>query len=125
MKQRRRVVRARADALHVGQKDKFLGLERLGDCSRDRVGVDVVSLTGPVRTDRGDDGHEALGDKAMDDGRVYGADIADVAELRIASRRGDEPGVLAGKPDGERPMDVDHADDVAVHLADEHHPGDL
>ena len=22
-------------------------------------------------------------------------------------------------------MDVDHADDVAVHLADEHHPGDL
>src|ERR1019366_10350575 len=37
----------------------------------------------------------------------------------------DEPGVLAGKPDGERPMDVDHADDVAVHLADEHHPGDI
>ncbi len=61
----------------------------------------------------------------MDDGRIDGDDIAYIAEPGVASRRGDEPCVLAGQPDGERPMDVDHADDVAVHFADENHPGDL
>ena len=35
------------------------------------------------------------------------------------------PGVLTREADRERSVDVDHADDVAVHLADEHHPGDV
>ena len=38
----------------------------------------------------------------MDDRRVDGDDIADIAELGIAGRGRDEPGVLAGQPDRER-----------------------
>ena len=34
-------------------------------------------------------------------------------------------GVLAGQPDGERTVLVDETDDVAVDLADQHHPHDL
>ena len=38
---------------------------------------------------------------------------------------GEEPGVLAGQPDGERPVAVDEPDQLALHLADEHHPDDV
>ncbi len=61
----------------------------------------------------------------MDDGRVDGYDIADIAELGIAGRGRDEACVLAGEPDREGPMNVDRPDDVTVDLADEHHPRDV
>ena len=37
----------------------------------------------------------------------------------------DEPGVLARHADGERAVHVDGGHDLAVDLADEHHPGDV
>ena len=94
MEQSRRVGRVRADARHVGEEHEFLGPEPLGDRSRHRVGVDVVRLAGTVRADRGDDGHEALGEKVMNDRRVDGENVADVAQLRVAGSRRDEPRVL-------------------------------
>ena len=38
---------------------------------------------------------------------------------------GEQAGVLAGEPDGERAVLVDQADQLALHLADEHHPDDV
>ena len=61
----------------------------------------------------------------MQDRRVDGDDVADVAELGVAGGGGDETGVLTREADRDRSVDVDDADDVAVHLADEHHPGDV
>ena len=56
---------------------------------------------------------------------VHGGDVADEAELGVAGAGDDEPGVLARQPDGERAVDVDAGDDVAVDLADEDHAGDV
>ena len=52
-------------------------------------------------------------------------DVADEAEVGVRAVASDEPGVLAAQPDGERAVHVDRRDDVAVDLADEHHPGDV
>ena len=56
------------------------------------------------------------------------ADLADVDRLAVDDRRpalgGEQAGVLAGQADRERAVVVDQVDDVAVDLADEHHPHD-
>ena len=38
---------------------------------------------------------------------------------------GEQAGVLAGEADRERAVLVDQADQLALHLADEHHPDDV
>ena len=43
----------------------------------------------------------------------------------VRRSRGEQATVLAGQPDRERAVVVDQPDDVAVDLADEHHPDDL
>ena len=64
-----------------------------------------------------------------------GLDLDDVADqpevdplavdLEVVRLGGEQVGVLAGEPDRERPVRVDQADDLALHLADEHHPHDV
>ena len=51
--------------------------------------------------------------------------VAHEAEVGVAHVGGDQAGVLAGQPDGQRAVHVDGRHDVAVHLADQHHPGDV
>ena len=44
---------------------------------------------------------------------------------RSRRRGADEPGVLAGHPDGQRAVDVDGRHQLRVHLTDEDHAGDV
>ena len=46
-------------------------------------------------------------------------------EGRVAGVGPDQAGVLARHADGQRAVDVDGGDDVAVDLADQHHAGDV
>ncbi len=51
--------------------------------------------------------------------------LPDEAEVDVARRGRDQVGVLAGHPHRQRAVHVDGRDDVAVDLADEHHPRDV
>ena len=44
---------------------------------------------------------------------------------RVGGLGGEQPGVLAGEADGERSVLVDQADQLALDLADQHHPDDV
>ena len=59
-------------------------------------------------------------------------DLADQAEVDLlavddggGALGGEQAGVLAGQPDRERAVLVEQADELALHLADEHHPDDV
>ena len=61
----------------------------------------------------------------LEDRGVDAADVADEAEAGVALLDRDEPGVLAGQPDGVGAVPVEGGDDLAVHLADEGHADDV
>ena len=107
------------------RKIELLGLQRLGQRAGHRVGVDVVGLARLVGADGGHDRDQPLGQQPFEHGGVDDRHVADEAEVGVARRGRDEVGVLARQPDGERPVHVDGRDDVAVHLADQHHAGDV
>ena len=59
-------------------------------------------------------------------------DLADQAEVDllavddgVGGLGGEQAGVLAGEPDGDAAVLVDQPDQLALHLADEHHPDDV
>ena len=89
-------------ALDVGEVDELLGAERLGDRAGHRVGVDVVGLPGGVGADGGHHRDEVLGQEPLEDGRVDRVDVADEAEVGVASLGHDQPGVLARQAHGQR-----------------------
>ena len=120
-----RVADVAAEALDVGEVDQLLGIQRLGDGAGDDVGVDVVRLALVVGADGGDDRDELVGQEALEEAGVDGVDVADEAELGVAGRRLDQPGVLAADADGVVAVEVDGRDELRVDLADEHHPGDV
>ncbi len=113
------------DADHVGHVHQLLGADGLGHRAGRRVGVDVVGLPLEVGADCGDDGDQLFDEQLLEDAGVDGLDVAHVAQVGVAGGGGDQAGVLARQADGQRPVDVDGADDVAVDLAHEHHAGDL
>ena len=78
-----------------------------------------------VDADRGDDRDEVLAHEPLEDGRVDRAHVADEAQARVALLDRDEPGVLAGEPDGVGPVPVHRRHDLAVDLADERHADDV
>jgi hypothetical protein len=114
---------------HIGEQDQLCGAERDRDGGGRCVGVHVVDLSCPARGDAGDDRDPAVGDQREDGARVDGGDLPDLAEVHrravdggVRAGRGEQVRVLAGHPDGERPVPVDQPDDLAVHLAGQHHP---
>ena len=107
--QARRVVDPAAQPLDVGEVDELLGAERLGDRAGDGVGVDVVRLTVRVGADGGDDGDELVVEQPVEHARVDRLDVADEAELGVAGRGADQPGVLAADADRVGAVDVDRA----------------
>ena len=119
------IVEVGEQPLDVGEVDHLLGAERLGQGAGDGVGVDVVRLPGRVGADGGHHRDQLLGEQPLEDRRVHRLHVADEAEVGVAGLGADEPGVLAAHADGQRAVHVDGADDVAVHLADEHHAGDV
>ena len=120
-----RVLPVGADPGDVGEEDQLLRLERLGDRSGDGVGVDVVGLPALVRGDRGEHRDEPAADEALEEGPLDGHHVADEAERGVPDGRGDEAGVLPREPDRHRAVAVERPDDLAVHLPDEDHPGDV
>ena len=85
----------------------------------------LYAWPGVVGADRRHHRDQALGEEPLEDGRVDHRHVADEAEVDVPRRRRDQPGVLAGEADRQRPVHVDGGDDVAVDLADEHHAGDV
>ena len=85
-----------------------------------------------VGRDAGDD-RDAAGLDQVEDG--FGTDVRDLADEAevdllavddgVGGLGGEQPGVLAGQADGERTVLVDQADELALHLPDEHHPDDV
>ena len=134
------VVRARlsrpvgVEALDVGEHDELLGAERDGERGRGGVGVDVVDLA--VRRRAATLETTGIRPSASRPCTTPGVDRDDVADqadvdLLAVDRRGacgsavNRLRVLAGQADRERAVRVDQADDLALHLADEHHPDDV
>ena len=122
------------DALDVGEHDEFAGLQCHRERRRRRVGVDVEDLARLVEVGR--DGRDHRDPPGRDDvehrGGVDPHDVADEAEVDLlavddsaALARLEQVGVLAGQPDRERAVLVDQADELALHLAGEHHAHDL
>ena len=119
-------------ALDVGEDDELLGAERDRERRGRGVGVDVVDLAVGAAGDAGHDRDAAVGEQPLHDAGVDRDDVADQAEvdllavdLEVVRLGGEQVRVLAGQPDRERAVRVDQADDLALHLADEHHPDDV
>ena len=120
-----RVADVAAQAFDVGEVDQLLGAEGLGDRPGDDVGVDVVRLAPLVGADRRHDGDELVGEQALQDRRVDRRDVADEAQLGVARRGADQPGVLPADADGVRAVEVDGRHQLRVDLTEQHHPGDV
>ena len=120
-----RIVGVGPDAGDIGEEDELLGLEGGGHRPGHGVGVDVVGLTGGVGGDGGHHRDETLGQEAPDEGGVDAFDVAHETELAGPGHGRDQVGVLTGQTDGQRAVDVDGRDDLAVDLPDQNHPGDL
>ena len=120
------------EPLDVGEDQQLLGPE--GDRQRGGggVGVDVVDQAVDVGGDTGDHRDPAGRDQVL---HGLGADVRDLADQAevdllavddgVGGLGGEEAGVLAGQPDGEGAVLVDQADELALHLADQHHPDDV
>ncbi len=122
MQECRRVVGHRAQTGDVGEEHQFLGLECGGEGTGRGIRVDVEGLTRSIGADGRDHRDQPLGEQLLDDDRVDRGDVADVAESLGPRSRRDQVGVFPRQADREGGMDVDRADDVAIHLADQHHP---
>lgn len=82
--------------------------------------------------DRGDDRDAAVGEQGLDRARVDRGDLADppdvdefAVDLGLVLGGGDGVRVLAGQADGERTVLVEQPDQLALHLAGQHHPYDV
>ncbi len=123
--ERRRVVEITPQALDVGQVHELLGPDRFGEHSCDRVGVDVVRLASEIGADRGHHRDEVLVQQALEDGRVHVAHVADEAQLRLAGRGPQQPGILAADAHRDRREHVDGRHDRGIDLTAQHHPRDV
>ena len=119
-------------ALDVGEHEQLLGAQRDGEGGGRGVGVDVVDDAVLVGRDAGDDRDAAGLDDVLDRLGSHLRDLADQPEVDllavddgVGGRGGEQAGVLAGEADGERAVLVDQADQLALHLADEHHADDV
>ena len=120
------------EPLDVGEHQQLLGPERDGEGCGGGVGVDVVDRAVLVGGDAGDHRDPAGLDEVEHRLGTHVGDLADQSEVdllavddRVRALGGEEPGVLAGEPDRERAVLVDQADQLALHLPDEHHPDDV
>ena len=85
-----------------------------------------------VGRDAGDDRDPAGLDQVEHRLGAHLGDLADQAEVDllavddgVGALGGEQAGVLAGEADGQRAVLVDQADQLALDLADEHHPDDV
>ncbi len=120
------------EALDVGEDEELLGTERGCQRGRGGVGVDVVDDTVDVGRDAGHDRDPARLDQVEDRLRPHLGDLADQAEVDLLAvddgaglLGGEQARVLAGQADGERAVLVDQPDQLALDLADQHHPHDV
>ena len=120
------------EPVDVGEDDQLRGVERDRERAGGRVGVDVVDLAVVAARDAGDHRDAAVVEEAA---HGAGVDLDDLADLADVDRHavddgglalgGEEPGVLPRHADPERAVLVEHADDVAADLADQHHADDV
>ena len=120
------------EALDVGEHEQLLGAERDRERRGGGVGVDVVDDAVDVGRDAGDDRDPAGLDQVEHRLGAHLRDLADEAEVdllavddRVGGLGGEQAGVLAGAADRERAVLVDQPDQLALDLADEHHPDDV
>ena len=120
------------EALDVREDQELLGAQRDREGRGGGVRVDVVDLAVDVGRDRADDRHPAGLDEVEHRLGPHLGDLADEAQVDLLAvddgvgrLGGEQAGVLPRQPDGERAVLVDQADELALHLADEHHPDDV
>jgi len=113
----------------IGQQDQLRGTQRDRDRGGRGVGVHVVDVAGLAPGHARDDGDATVGDQGADRPGIDRVDLADLAEVHwravhggLGAGRREQVGVLPGHPDRERPVPVDQADQVPVHLPGEDHP---
>ena len=120
------------EALDVGQHEQLLGAQRDRQRGGRGVGVHVVHGAVDVGGDGGDDGDPTGLDQVEHRLGPDARHLADQAEVDllavddgVGALGGEQAGVLAGQPDGERAVLVDEADQLALDLPDEHHADDV
>ena len=120
------------EALDVGEHQQLLGAQRDRERGGGGVGVDVVHHAVVVGGDAGDHRDPAGLDEVEHRLGAHVGDLADQAEVDllavddgVGALGGEQAGVLAGEPDRERAVLVDQPDQLALDLADEHHPDDV
>jgi hypothetical protein len=121
-------------AHRVGHQHELLGCERLGELSRDEIGVDVVGDAVGADADRRDHGDEVARVEELDQLGIDALDLSDEADvdgllvvglaLQQHLSRVDERAVLPRQSDRLAAVLVDEADDFLVELA-EHHLDDV
>ena len=119
-------------ALDVGEHHELLRTEGDGERRGGGVGVDVVDRAVGAAGDRRDHGHEAVVEQLLDEVRAHLDDVADEADVdrlavdeHVAPLGGEQVRVLAGQPDGVGTVGVEQPDDLALHLAGQHHAYDV
>lgn len=121
------------ETLDVREDHEGFGPQRSSECRSRRIGIDVVDMSVVLAPrDRRDDRDTAVGEQCLDRAGVDRGDLAhppDVDQLPVDLGQmlggGDGVRVLAGQPDGERPVLVEQPDQLALHLPREHHPYDV
>ena len=121
------------EALDVREDHEGFGAQRSSECRSRRISIDVVDMSVVLAAgDRRDDRDPAVGEQCLDRARVDRGDLAhppDVDQLAVdlglVLGGGDGVRVLAGQPDGERPVLVEQPDQLALDLPGEHHPYDV
>ena len=117
-------------ALHVGQEQQPLCLQRRGERRGEGVGVDVERLALRPHPDRGDHRDQVGMDDHVDDVRIDGDGVADkaeiddlldigigIAEAALDAHGPHQVGVLAGDADRLAALRVDGGDDLLVDRA--------
>ena len=121
------------EALDVGEHEQLLGAQRDGQRGGGGVGVDVVDRGRRRRARRWrrpGSGRPRRG-RATASGRTSATSptrprsTSSPSTTVLVRLGGEQAGVLAGEPDRERAVLVDQADELALDLADQHHPDDV
>lgn len=121
------------ETLDVREDHEGLGAQRGSECRSSRISIDVVDMSVVLAPgDRRDDRDTAVGEQRLDRAGVDRGDLThppDVDQLPVDLGQmlggGDGVRVLAGQPDGERPVLVEQPDQLALHLPREDHPYDV
>ena len=121
-------------AAHIGQHQKPLSRKRAGNCTRHRIGIDVIGLAISAHANGGHNGHDIRANHQFQHARVDVLGLTHKAKIEhffdIAVRvavsahelaRPHQPAILAGNPNREDTSARDGFRHLFVHRPRQHH----